>query len=818
MTPPDMRRSGPPRRLSPELYEALVRLGSVPEPPRGSKVPELAPPNPDLAPSVSVVVTSSGNLPMLERCVRSIVACAYDDFELIVVGHGPRSLDTPRMLLTQFPGEGRLRYVDQASTPVSLARNSGLARVETEVVAFTDEDVIVDRLWLRAGVEALLSEPGIGCVTGISLSRGLTTHNGRGTETLLLPERWRGSHERLGRTTYRYLDGRKERPVLPFATGTLGSGPSIVMLTEVGRQLGGFDPALGPATLTCGGECLDLLIRLLRRGYALSYEPRAIVWRERPADAPARRREVYRHGVGVGAMLGKQLVTGPRRRNLLRAIPTESTGSPDPAAGTAIEAPPRRPRHLRWLGRLGMLVGPIAYLASAVIARARRLTAKKPPRSQPVRAVRRMVVGGETVNVVWFKDVETPRVRFAWRRVGSSDTQSHASELALASALAIARPATTPTGQLRISVVVPTRNAAAWIESCLQAIRANDPAEIIVVDGESTDGTAELARQWADKVISDRGAGVAAARMIGVSYASHPWIAFVDADVILPPNALRDLDRERSERRLVALQAGLHSIGNGDYWSQSLADHHNQGKSKHWFGVCATLIARDLLLAHPLDGALSSGEDIDLRIRLAKAGFRVGVSETMVCRHRFATGFKFARRQWTADGAGLGRMVRKHGRTAIVSAMMPFGAAALGVLRGVGETLRPWPYFAGFAVGNYAGMWRGLADRGIPIRGLGRRLLVAAMLVWLLAIPAALAAVGVVFALSMERLGKAAYQGHLLLLTLAILAVAIPFEVGRGAGNDRFSAIARRLAPFTALGIAVGLILSGLRLARVVGL
>jgi glycosyltransferase involved in cell wall biosynthesis len=755
---------------------------------------------------------------MLERCVRSIIACDYDDLELIVVGNGPRSLDTPRMLLTQFPGERRLRYVDQPSTPVSRARNVGLARVETEVVAFTDEDVIVDRLWLRAGVEALLSESGIGCVTGISLSRGLKTQNGLGTETLLLPERWRGSHEALGRTTYRYLDSRRQRPVLPFATGTLGSGLSIVMLTEVGRQLGGFDPALGPATLACGGECLDLLIRLLRRGYALSYEPRAIVWRERPADATGRRREVYRHGVGFGAMLGKQLLAGPRRRNLLRAIPIESHHSLDPAAGPVIAAPARRARHLRWLRRLGMLVGPLAYLASAVIARARRLTEKTPPRPRPVRAVRRMVVGGETVNVVWFKDVETPRVRFAWRRVDASDAQGHARELALASALAIARPATTPSGQLRISVVVPTRNAATWIESCLQGIRANEPAEVIVVDGESTDGTAELARKWADKVISDRGAGVAAARMIGVSYACHPWIAFVDADVVLPPNALRDLDRERSDRRLVALQAGLHSVGNGDYWSQSLADHHNQGRSKRWFGVCATLIARDLLLAHPLDGALSSGEDIDLRIRLAKAGFRVGVSETMVCRHRFAPGFKFARRQWTADGAGLGRMVRKHGRTAIVSAMMPFGAAALGVLRGMAETLRPWPYFAGFAVGNYTGMWRGLADRGIPIRGLGRRLLVAGMLVWLLALPLALVGLGMVFAFSMDRLGEAAYQGHLLLLTLAILAVAIPFEVGRGAGNDRFSAIARRLAPFTALGIAVGLMLSGLRLARVVGL
>jgi GT2 family glycosyltransferase len=136
----------------------------------------------------------------------------------------------------------------------------------------------------------------------------------------------------------------------------------------------------------------------------------------------------------------------------------------------------------------------------------------------------------------------------------------------------------------------------------------------------------ELARPWVDKVIDDGGTGVAAARMLGVASASQPWVALVDADVVLPANALRDLDRERRDRHLVALQAGLRSVGEGDYWSQSLADHHNQGQSKQWFGVCASLMSRDVLLANPLDADLRSGEDIDLRIRLMTAGFPVGVS------------------------------------------------------------------------------------------------------------------------------------------------------------------------------------------------
>jgi hypothetical protein len=570
--------------------------------------------------------------------------------------------------------------------------------------------------------------------------------------------------------------------------------------------------------LACGGADLDLVVRLLRKGYALSYEPRAIVWREHPARAERQRRQVYRYGVGVGAMVGKQLIAGPDRRGVLRAIPAGLRYLPDPASRQTVYQHSDYPRHLRWLTRLGMLVGPIAYLLSALIVGGRRLIGKQLSSPRPLRIVRRMVVGVDPINIVWFREVQAPRVRFAWRQLAERDTTDPSDQLVPAPFVAIARPAISAAGTLRISAVVPARNAEAWIESCLRALRDNGPAEVILVDGGSTDRTVALARPWVDKVIDDRGAGVAAARMLGVVSASQPWIALVDADVVLPPSALRDLDREMRGRQLVALQAGLHSVGAGDYWSRSLADHHNQGQSKQWFGVCASLIARDILLAHPLDAQLRSGEDVDLRIRLTRAGFRVGVSQALIGQHRFANGFTFARNQWIADGAGLGRMVRKHGSAALVNAMIPFGAAALGIARGMRDALRPWPYFAGFAIGNYIGLWRGLIDRGVPARGRPRRLLVASMLVWLLALPAVLAVATIALALLMIRLGQAAYDGRLLLVTLAILVVAVPFEVGRGGGSGRFCAAARRLAPFTAWAMMLGLILSGLRLARVVGL
>ena len=93
----------------------------------------------------------------------------------------------------------------------------------------------------------------------------------------------------------------------------------------------------------------------------------------------------------------------------------------------------------------------------------------------------------------------------------------------------------------------------------------------------------------------------------------------------------------------------------------------------------------------------------------------------------------------------------------------------------------------------------------------------ASTLAWLFALLALVAATSIALAWSLINLGHAACDDHLLLVALAIVVVAVPFEVGRGAAGGRFSVITRCIAPFTAWAVLLGLILSGLRLARVVG-
>ena len=268
------------------------------------------------APSVSVVVPTCANPGPLERCLRSILRSEYEDFEVIVVENRPRSSGTARMIVEQFAGESRLRYVEEPRPSASLARNAGLASAEGEVVAFTDDDVVVDPLWLRASAGALAGSGPVACVTGLILPLELES------ESQLLLEQFAGFGKGFEPRTYRLPEAREDNPLLPYAAGSLGSGASIVMLTAVARELGGFDPALGPATAARGGEDLDLLARVLRNGYAVSYEPRAIVWHEHPGGSARLRHQVYSYGIGLGAMLGKQLIASPRRRDFVRAIPS----------------------------------------------------------------------------------------------------------------------------------------------------------------------------------------------------------------------------------------------------------------------------------------------------------------------------------------------------------------------------------------------------------------------------------------------------------------------------------------------------------------
>jgi len=96
----------------------------------------------------------------------------------------------------------------------------------------------------------------------------------------------------------------------------------------------------------------------------------------------------------------------------------------------------------------------------------------------------------------------------------------------------------TPMAPPPLSIVVPVLNEAASIGPRLAALaplRARG-AELIVVDGGSTDGTATLAAVHADRVVRAP-RGRASQLNAGAALARAPHLLFLHADTALPPQA-----------------------------------------------------------------------------------------------------------------------------------------------------------------------------------------------------------------------------------------------------------------------------------------
>lgn len=94
---------------------------------------------------------------------------------------------------------------------------------------------------------------------------------------------------------------------------------------------------------------------------------------------------------------------------------------------------------------------------------------------------------------------------------------------------------------MRASVIIPCRNAERIVGDAVRSARAQTeaPLEVIVVDDASTDGSVEAARGAGARVIhSPRRRNAGGARNLGIEAASGDVLAFLDADVVAPPDWL----------------------------------------------------------------------------------------------------------------------------------------------------------------------------------------------------------------------------------------------------------------------------------------
>ena len=317
-----------------------------------------------VAPSATVVIATRDRPERLGPCLDAVFELEYPNFEVVVVDNDPSSDSTAKLMATRCALESRLSYVRENRRGLASAHNCGLRSARGAIVAFTDDDVLVDRHWLVELVIPFVDDPLVAGASGLILPAELETPSQRMLEI----------HGRFGKgfapRLYDLEANRPDDPLFPFAAGKLGSGANMAFSAEWLSSIGGFDPATGVGTAAMGGDDLLALFRVIASGRRLAYRPGSLVWHHHHRDEASLRRQAYGYGVGLGAYLTSAAVHEPRMlASMLRQVPAGISYLRGRGDGPKIRSDDW-PASLTRLERRGLLYGPFAYARSR--ARTRR--------------------------------------------------------------------------------------------------------------------------------------------------------------------------------------------------------------------------------------------------------------------------------------------------------------------------------------------------------------------------------------------------------------------------------------------------------------
>jgi glycosyltransferase involved in cell wall biosynthesis len=260
---------------------------------------------------------------------------------------------------------------------------------------------------------------------------------------------------------------------------------------------------------------------------------------------------------------------------------------------------------------------------------------------------------------------------------------------------------------LNISAVICAKNSESTIKECLESVIKNEAGEVIVIDGNSADGTVTIARGFTNKIFSDEGKGLAYARQLGAKKASNTYIAYIDSDTVLPSDCLKTMVRELEGRGYVAIHAQIVAPKSASYWEWAEDQHFhisfNKEGERHSIGTIAAIFQRNKVIEYKFDSFFSgASEDGDLCYRLRKGGYILGVSSAFAYHFHRANAKSFAKqRRWY--GKGNARFFWKHKSIAALlgpPAMIPFGIIVCLKKR----SLRMMPYYSLWAVASTYGL------------------------------------------------------------------------------------------------------------------
>ena len=240
------------------------------------------------ATNVSVVVCTYNRSRQLETAlvhIENAAARASLAVEIVVVDNNSHD-DTKVVVDRAARGAATpVRYVFERAQGLSFARNRGLQAAKGSVIAFTDDDCVVDPGWIAALWGEFVADPEVAVVGGrVDL---YTTED--------QPVSIRPIAERVRYTNATQIYG-------------LVMGCNLAVRRGVAERIGGFDPAFGGSKGVVGDD-IEFIYRALKQGLGIVFTPAARVLHNHGRRTDSELRALGRSYVrGRGAFFCKHLL------------------------------------------------------------------------------------------------------------------------------------------------------------------------------------------------------------------------------------------------------------------------------------------------------------------------------------------------------------------------------------------------------------------------------------------------------------------------------------------------------------------------------
>lgn len=192
-----------------------------------------------------------------------------------------------------------------------------------------------------------------------------------------------------------------------------------------------------------------------------------------------------------------------------------------------------------------------------------------------------------------------------------------------------------------LTIVIPVFNEQNHIKACLTAIADQTvlPDEVIVVDNNSSDKTAKIARQFPFvRIITEKKQGVLFAKNTGFNASASDIIGRIDADSLLPPRWVETVKKEMLDKDYSAL------TGPVNYYDMPLPeanyhlDHWMRSSIYNWSPKSPFLFGSNMAIRRSIWQIMKDQtcmdtymhEDLDLAIHLHKSGYKILYTSKML--------------------------------------------------------------------------------------------------------------------------------------------------------------------------------------------